>query len=102
MVTLQITINESTDSDEFIKASNFVSPLIENIRVDNVNREIVFELSSTASDSECSQISDELSKLVRKFTKGNSVMQNEVLFKNDNLISTYFNVYRKSENLFFF
>ena len=72
MSFIKIKIDDSTDTEEFIKASNFVSPFITNIELDSSNSEIIVELNTQENKIDCEAIKNQLEKNLKRFTKSDA------------------------------
>lgn len=99
MSFIKVKTNTSTDIAEFIKAANFVSPHITDIKTASFE-DICFYFDDIVSPTEIDCISNELEKLIKKFNK--SDIEDELFYKSNVDISEYFDAYEKNKNVFFF
>ena len=99
MSLIKVKTNTSTDIAEFIKAANFVSPHITDIKTTS-SEEVCFYFDDIVSPTEIDCISNELEKLIKKFNK--SDIEEELFYKSNVDIPEYFDAYEKNKNVFFF
>ncbi|MBP3450160.1 MAG: hypothetical protein J6K22_06855 [Spirochaetaceae bacterium] len=96
---IKIKLSKNIDVDELVKAINFVSPFIKNIKILS-SKAILINIKKEASADDIKKIDEDVTYLSQKFVKIGDC--DEILYKNDVIIPKYFDVYKKNDNLIFF